>query len=255
MQDHERPVTRLPVPAPSAPPAGEGPTAGTGTPDGEVPLVVAEVAVLVSDARLRARVDGALAGAGYRSVIPRTLHGWVQSHRGHPVLVTDDEAHTRSIRRRLAGSAAGVAFVVLADDLTAQLCLELLPSSAAVLPVTADQRQIAVAVDAARLTLSCLPTPTARTLAGALAPPGDDAAVLGVHEEEWLVALADGRTVAALARSAGYSQREMYRLLSDVYGRLGATTRTEALLIADRRGLLRRRGTGTTRTAPGEERQ
>jgi len=58
------------------------------------------------------------------------------------------------------------------------------------------------------------------------------------HERQYLRRLADGGTVAGLARSAGYSEREMYRLLSAVYGRLGATNRTEALLLAERWGLL-----------------
>ena len=58
------------------------------------------------------------------------------------------------------------------------------------------------------------------------------------HERQYLRRLADGGTVAGLARSAGYSEREMYRLLSAVYARLGATNRTEALLLAERWGLL-----------------
>jgi DNA-binding NarL/FixJ family response regulator len=58
------------------------------------------------------------------------------------------------------------------------------------------------------------------------------------QERHYLRRLADGGTVASLARSAGYSEREMYRLLSAVYARLGATNRTEALLLAERWGLL-----------------
>lgn len=58
------------------------------------------------------------------------------------------------------------------------------------------------------------------------------------HERHYLRRLADGGTVASLARAAGYSEREMYRLLSAVYARLGATNRTEALLLAERWGLL-----------------
>ena len=59
------------------------------------------------------------------------------------------------------------------------------------------------------------------------------------REREWLRRLAGGTTVAALARGSGCSEREMYRLLGDLYGRLGAAGRTEALLLADRWGLLR----------------
>ena len=58
------------------------------------------------------------------------------------------------------------------------------------------------------------------------------------HERQYLRRLADGGTVAGLARASGWSEREMYRLLSAVYARLGATNRTEALLLAERWGLL-----------------
>lgn len=59
-------------------------------------------------------------------------------------------------------------------------------------------------------------------------------------ERGWLHRLASGGTVAGLARACGYSEREMYRRLSGVYLRLGASTRTEALLSAERFGLLER---------------
>ncbi|WP_432564336.1 helix-turn-helix domain-containing protein [Kineococcus sp. SYSU DK003] len=58
------------------------------------------------------------------------------------------------------------------------------------------------------------------------------------QEREWLRVLGQGGTVAALARSASYSEREMYRLLAKLYRRLGARSRTEALLRAVGWGLL-----------------
>lgn len=61
---------------------------------------------------------------------------------------------------------------------------------------------------------------------------------LVVAERAWLRELAQGSTVTALARTAGYSEREMYRLLAKLYTRLAATGRTEALLAAERWGLL-----------------
>lgn len=58
------------------------------------------------------------------------------------------------------------------------------------------------------------------------------------REREWLRQLGEGCTVASLARSAAYSEREVYRLLSRTYHRLGASNRTDALLRAERWGLL-----------------
>jgi DNA-binding NarL/FixJ family response regulator len=62
---------------------------------------------------------------------------------------------------------------------------------------------------------------------------------LQAHERGWLRHLAESGTMANLATASGYSEREMYRLLGSVYTRLGAANRTEALLLAERWGLLR----------------
>jgi DNA-binding NarL/FixJ family response regulator len=50
--------------------------------------------------------------------------------------------------------------------------------------------------------------------------------------------LATGLTVAALAKEMGYSDRNVFRMLGDLYGRLGCRNRSEALLAANRLGLL-----------------
>jgi DNA-binding NarL/FixJ family response regulator len=62
-------------------------------------------------------------------------------------------------------------------------------------------------------------------------------------ERGWLRHLAGSGTVTSLARASGFSEREMYRLLGTLYRQLGATNRTEALLLAERWGLLRENAT------------
>jgi DNA-binding NarL/FixJ family response regulator len=61
---------------------------------------------------------------------------------------------------------------------------------------------------------------------------GDD------REIRWLQALIDGKTVSDLAKREGYSEREMYRLLSLLYSRLGVESRTRAIVRAAQRGLV-----------------
>lgn len=61
--------------------------------------------------------------------------------------------------------------------------------------------------------------------------PGDD-------ELSWLRALAGGSTVQTIARSAGYSERMLYRRLRELYRRLGVSTRTQALILARDAGWL-----------------
>jgi DNA-binding NarL/FixJ family response regulator len=52
----------------------------------------------------------------------------------------------------------------------------------------------------------------------------------------WLQALSRGVPVAEIARSTGYSERAMYRLLGDLYTRLGVSKRTEAIRKAIQNG-------------------
>lgn len=103
----------------------------------------------------------------------------------------------------------------------------------------AELEQVVRVVRSAALGQTLLPLGVARSLSrrrSGSPPP------LQPHERAYLRRLADGGTVASLARSAGWSEREMYRLLSGVYARLGATNRTEALLLAERWGLLDEEG-------------
>jgi len=58
------------------------------------------------------------------------------------------------------------------------------------------------------------------------------------REVRWLQALVDGATVSDLAKLEGYSEREMYRLLNLLYSRLGADSRTRAIVRAAQRGLV-----------------
>jgi DNA-binding NarL/FixJ family response regulator len=57
-------------------------------------------------------------------------------------------------------------------------------------------------------------------------------------EREWLRKLASGMTVNRLAADAGYSERMMFRLLRNLYGRIGAENRTGALIKARDNGWL-----------------
>lgn len=60
------------------------------------------------------------------------------------------------------------------------------------------------------------------------------------EEAEWLTDLSAGATVVKLADDFGYSERAMFRRLHDLYTRLGVSNRTEALVTAQRLGLLSR---------------
>ncbi len=127
--------------------------------------------------------------------------------------------------------------VLVADDLSPATYADGLRAGATgVTSLSAELDDTVDVIGSAAAGQTLLPTAVAQ----ALCRPSDaQPPQISDRERSWLRALAAGRTtVAGLARSAGYSEREMYRLLSGLYARLGASTRTQALLVAERGGLL-----------------
>jgi hypothetical protein len=82
-----------------------------------------------------------------------------------------------------------------------------------------------------------LPAEVVRALVTTNGTPLDVPEVTTV-EIGWLQRLADGITVAELAKQASYSEREMFRLLQRLYRRMGTRTRVAAIVKAARTGLL-----------------
>jgi DNA-binding NarL/FixJ family response regulator len=101
-----------------------------------------------------------------------------------------------------------------------------------------DPETIAAAVAAALSGEVRIPAPVAAAIAAWGPDPHGEGALIGDVEVEWLLELAKGGTVVRLAERYGYSERAMFRKLADLYARLGVTGRAEALVAADRLGLL-----------------
>ncbi|RPF19994.1 helix-turn-helix transcriptional regulator [Myceligenerans xiligouense] len=97
--------------------------------------------------------------------------------------------------------------------------------------------EIAVSIRAALTGRVVLSEAVARRLAGRARSdqgPGD----LTEAEARWLVGLARGTSVVDLATAEAYSERAMYRRLSDLYRKMGVRTRGEAIAVASRHGLI-----------------
>jgi DNA-binding NarL/FixJ family response regulator len=87
----------------------------------------------------------------------------------------------------------------------------------------------------AGLGLTLLPVDVARALNRRSVGPRPHLTNLDL---QYLRMLANGATIASISRRFNHSEREMYRLLSSTYQRLGARNRTDALLLAQRFDLL-----------------
>lgn len=133
-------------------------------------------------------------------------------------------------------SAARVPAVhVLADASTQAYADALRAGATGAFAHDAEMADIARTVLCAGRGLTLLPVGVARALNRR---PGAPPPELDGPELQYLRMLADGATVASVGRRFGYSEREMFRLLSATYERLGAHNRTEALLLAQRFGML-----------------
>lgn len=151
------------------------------------------------------------------------------------VVVPAEQALTvLTVVREAAGEEAPTVHVV--EEATAEACAEALRVGATgVVALDAELGQVIGVVRAAAGGQTLLPRQIAKALCRQQAGPVPQ---LLPRERDWLRHLADSGTVASLARTVGYSEREMYRLLGGVYARLGASNRTEALVLAERWGLL-----------------
>jgi DNA-binding NarL/FixJ family response regulator len=79
-----------------------------------------------------------------------------------------------------------------------------------------------------------LPTDVVRALADQGAENAASADHLSQQEISWLRDLANEVSVGQIAEDTGYSERMLFRLLRDLYTKLG--NRTEALMLARQRG-------------------
>ena len=131
-----------------------------------------------------------------------------------PVVMLISETRASAYRRALLADAAGV----VAHD--------------------ADIEEIVDVVRAALAGRVSLPAHILPAVLTAPAPSTPDWLKLTAEETQWLHALAHGESVSAIARLAGYSERQMYRMLEATYGRLRATTRMEAIVQAARWGVI-----------------
>lgn len=112
----------------------------------------------------------------------------------------------------------------------------------AVLPSLATEEEIVAAVEAAGAGLVSLPAALAGSLFDA-APRAEPRAgvadgVLTPREAEVLAMLAEGRGNKRIASRLGISEHTVKAHLAAVFAKLGASSRTEAVAIGARRGLI-----------------
>ncbi len=138
------------------------------------------------------------------------------------------------------GWAVPAAVVAVLPDRSAQAHLAVVYAGA--LGVVHDRMslgEVLTVLSSAARGFTVVPRHVARAMCRPL-PEGQEGQAPRVSSEErgWLIHLARGGAVAELVAHSGRPERELYRMLAALYRRLGAAGRNEALIAAQRAGLL-----------------
>ncbi|WP_410813483.1 hypothetical protein [Micromonospora sp. 067-2] len=109
---------------------------------------------------------------------------------------------------------------------------------------------LAMVVNAALAGRTVLPTGIVKRMVGLVhaVPPEP---TVSAEELRWLRLLAHGGSVTELSTIAGYSPREVFRRLRQLYRRMGVNNRQQAIAVAGTWGLVDVSGRGDRRPRPG----
>jgi DNA-binding NarL/FixJ family response regulator len=181
-----------------------------------------------------------LGAAGLRPEVPDDLLAWAREEQRRVVLFTLHAPERWTLLAELCRTDPGLLVVALLTDTSIHTYVQAIASGAiAAVPRDASPEAVRQVFEAALDGKSLLPVEVVRAFAS---PPGtgerERHGAPSAREIEWLRDLASGRTVSQLAHQSGYSERAMFRLLRDLYARIGVTSRTEALMRAKEEGWL-----------------
>ena len=180
-----------------------------------------------------------LGDAGFEPRTPEELIAWIRDEQSPVVLLTLFSSDDWKLLAQLHEARADTMVIaVLVDTSIRSHVQAILGGAITAVPRGAPPETIREVFEQAVTGRSVLPVGVVRALTTPQQLPDEENDAPSVQEIGWLRELALGTTVARLADRAGYSERAMFRLLRDLYGRIGARNRTEALMRAQERGWL-----------------
>ncbi|WP_158883776.1 response regulator transcription factor [Amycolatopsis anabasis] len=186
----------------------------------------------------RAGLAAILEDGGFEVVKPERPEAWLRQKPADAVLVTLHSADEAERIRALLDEFPDLVVVAVLPSAELSAFLRALRAGAhAAVGWGSSPDEIVDAVRSAMAGHTRLPTAVAQALAKTSAERPRGTPLLS-REVHWLRVLASGGSVVQLARAEGYSQREIFRRLSDIYRRMGARNRHEAIALAGQWGLL-----------------
>ncbi|MFC9436553.1 hypothetical protein [Nocardia sp. NPDC057030] len=185
----------------------------------------------------RAGLSAVLEQGGFEVARPDSTLSWIRRNQIDAAVVTIHTKGTHPLRELVAAFPDLVVLAVLLSPGIADFRDALRAGAHAAVQWDSHPDDIVQMVRSAIAGQALLPTPIVRSLANS-SLEGPDRDTIGPDEIRWLRALAQGTSVVRLARNEGYSQRETFRRLADIYRRMGVRNRHEAIALAGQWGML-----------------
>jgi len=196
-------------------------------------------------ASLRALVEASPA-LGFAGSAPdaETLVDRLAGSTPEVIVIDVDQEAIEAFKAALDLGHAATALVVLTDDAHTDAILEALAGdAAAILPRDALAHEIVASIEAAAAGLCVLSAGLVARLLAERTPPRAIAPevpfeALSLREIEVLTMLAEGHGNKEIARQLDISDNTVKFHLSSIFGKLGATNRTEAVMLGMRHGYI-----------------
>lgn len=167
---------------------------------------------------------------------PTDLRTWALGADRRVILLTVQAAADWDLLSDLCQARDDLVVVAVLEEASVASYLRAISAGAAgAIPRTVSMTKLRAVFRAAVEGSTVLPTDVVWALAGRDAETVPVTDHPSSREIGWLRDLANGVSVGRIAEGAGYSERMMFRLLRDLYTRLGARNRTEALMLARER--------------------
>ena len=185
----------------------------------------------------RRGVAAELAAAGYAIEPVKDSLSWVRVNEPRTLLFTIANAEDWDLLRELCEVATHAAVIAVLDQAVPHGYVRAITAGAVgAVSRNATPNRLLETVGAAVRGDCLLPLDAVRELTRATETAEATGPVPSAEERRWLDALARGSSVGRVAAQAGYSERMMFRLLRDLYGRIGVPSRTAALIRAREEG-------------------
>lgn len=201
--------------------------------------MVERIAVVGGTPTWQRGMTSTIAELGFEAPVFATLDEWSPGRGGSAVVVySQDDPSTDAIVRFTVDYPLIPVVAVIPDLDLASFSAAIRAGASGVVDDAESIEELRLVVSSALQDRVSTPRHLIRAMAHRIPASVHVADLISSTEGDWLRTLAEGATVAALAEQIGYSERETFRILGDIYTRIGVSNRTEAIIWATRHGIL-----------------